>query len=163
LVRNAGGGPVADVFGDVGAAKRAAEFARAHDFIERLPHGYMTMLSSGRSEGTTLSGGQWQRVSVARSMMRSEADLFVMDEPNSGLDPPAEEDLHRRLMEFGRGTCLLVSHRLGAVQHADSIYVLDNGRVVEHGTHQSLVSRPGLYCRMFRAQVESINGVEVPK
>ena len=128
--------------------------------VERLPAGWDTMLSTRRAgddgaDGVTLSGGQWQRLALARAMMRADADLLVLDEPNAGLDPLAEHRLHTDLMRFGVGrTRLLISHRLGALRSADHIVVLDAGSVCESGTHAELMAAGGLYRDLFTVQAE---------
>jgi ATP-binding cassette, subfamily B, bacterial len=147
-----------DHLGDTTHARRAAQRANVLDVIDSLPVGMNTMLSSRRADntgrdGVSLSGGQWQRVALARAMMRPHADLLILDEPNSGLDAAAEHELHATLMSLGVGrTRLLISHRLGALRHADQIIVLDQGAVCESGTHQQLMSNAGPYARLFNLQ-----------
>ena len=144
--------------GDRAAATTAAERARVLDTVERLPAGWDTMLSTRRADedgagGVTLSGGQWQRLAQARAMMRTDADLLVLDEPNAGLDPMAEHQLHADLMRFSAGrTRLLVSHRLGALREADQIVVLEAGVVRECGTHAELMAAGGTYRELFTLQ-----------
>lgn len=144
--------------GDRAAARQAAERARIAATIHALPAGFDTMLSTRRTDvdgadGVTLSGGQWQRVALARAMMRADADVLILDEPNAGLDPAAERDLHADLIGMGGGrTRLLISHRLGALRHADQIVVLDGGVVRETGNHDQLMAADGAYCRLFTMQ-----------
>ena len=146
--------------GDRTAAADAAERARVLPTVERLPAGWDTMLSTRRAgddgaDGVTLSGGQWQRLALARAMMRADADLLVLDEPNAGLDPLAEHRLHTDLMRFGVGrTRLLIGHRLRALRSADHIVVLDAGSVCESGTHAELMAAGGLYRDLFTVQAE---------
>ncbi|MCO1653687.1 ABC transporter ATP-binding protein [Pseudonocardia sp. S2-4] len=147
-----------------GAARirTAAERAGSHDTIAALPHGYATALTRMFSDstdaadpttGVLLSGGQWQRVALARSFMRADRDLLILDEPSSGLDAEAEADVHRRLTGLRRDrTTLLISHRLGAVRDADRIVVLRDGLVVEQGSHAQLMARDGDYAALFRLQ-----------
>ncbi len=103
--------------------------------------------------GSYLSGGQWQRLAIARMLMRADRDLLLLDEPSSGLDARAEYELHRVVSEVTRGrTRLLVSHRLNAVRDADLIVVVDQGEIVEQGDHHTLIAADGLYAELFRLQ-----------
>lgn len=105
--------------------------------------------------GVLLSGGQWQRVALARALLRTDADLLILDEPSSGLDPVAEREIHLGLREHRRGrSSLLISHRLNTVRDADRILVLEQGRVVEEGTHAALLDLDGKYAGMFRSQAD---------
>ncbi|MFI5495918.1 ABC transporter ATP-binding protein [Actinoplanes sp. NPDC051859] len=146
---------------DTPGIRRAAQQAGVDGVITRLPHGYDTLLSrvfAGDSDapddvGVQLSGGQWQRLAVARAMFRGDRELMILDEPSSGLDPAAEHELHERLRQLRHGrTSLLISHRLGAVRAADHIVVLDQGRVVEQGDHAGLLAAGGRYARLFQLQ-----------
>ncbi|MET8201104.1 ABC transporter ATP-binding protein [Micromonospora taraxaci] len=140
----------------------AARYAGIDDALTALPRGYDTLLTriffdgpdrDDPQTGVVLSGGQWQRVALARGFLRAERDLLILDEPSSGLDAEAEHDLHRRLGELRRGrTSLLISHRLNAVRDADTIVVLDDGRVVERGEHAELLAAAGRYARLFGLQ-----------
>ncbi|MER5640913.1 ABC transporter ATP-binding protein [Kitasatospora sp. NPDC002227] len=141
---------------------RAAGLAGIDEVLGGLPRGYDTMLSriftdtrDGKNPqaGAVLSGGQWQRVALARGLMRDQADLLVLDEPSSGLDAEAEHDIHTRLVRHrGDRATLLVSHRLGAVREAHTIVVLADGRIVEEGTHESLMTAQGRYAALFELQ-----------
>ena len=122
--------------------------------IRRLRNGYDTELSRRFQEGQELSDGEWQRVAMARTFWR-DARILVLDEPSASLDPLAEADLLRQLRELlGGRSALLISHRLSTVQLADCIYVMDRGRIVEHGTHAALLARDGHYARLYRAQAQ---------
>jgi len=141
----------------------ASRNAGSHAFVSRLPRSYDTLLSriffegelGRRTAGVTLSGGQWQRLAIARAYAWGERDLVILDEPSSGLDAEAEAEVHRGLSEHRAGrTSLLISHRLGSLRIADDLVVLDEGQVVEQGTHDSLVRRGGLYAGLFALQAE---------
>jgi ATP-binding cassette subfamily B protein len=140
----------------------AARLADADAVVRALPRGYDTMLSRiffGPAEeddpeaGVTLSGGQWQRLALARTLLRDGRDLLILDEPSAGLDAQAEYQVHRRLREHRAGrTSLLVSHRLGAVRDADLIVVLRDGQIIERGTHADLIAVDGEYAQLFAVQ-----------
>jgi ATP-binding cassette subfamily B protein len=145
----------------------AATRAGAHERIAALPRGYDTPLTrifeigtEDTSTGVVLSGGQWQRLALARSLVREGRDLMILDEPSSGLDPEAEQEVHARIREHRQGrTSLLISHRLSAVRDADRIAVLEGGRVTELGTHESLLATGGGYARLFRLQADGYQAV----
>jgi ATP-binding cassette, subfamily B, bacterial len=130
----------------------AALLAAAHDMIEELPHGYDTLLDRTFKDGQDLSGGQWQRITAARAFLR-DAPLLIMDEPSSALDPRAEDALFQALRgRQGRHTTILITHRLANIIHADRIFVLDRGVLVEAGTHAELMAADGSYAELFRLQ-----------
>lgn len=139
----------------------AARLVGLDDSIRRLPLGYDTMLSRAfvnedGEPGTLLSGGQNQRLVLARTLMRPDADLMVLDEPSSGLDAEAEHQIHAALAEHRqRRTSLLVSHRLSAVREASRILVLESGRIGEAGTHDQLMTAGGSYSRLFSLQASA--------
>ena len=106
--------------------------------------------------GVLLSGGQWQRLALARTFLRDRRDLLILDEPSSGLDAQAEHEIHDGLHRHRAGaTSLLISHRLGAVRDADRIVVLAGGVIVESGTHRELVGADGEYARLFAMQARN--------
>jgi ATP-binding cassette subfamily B protein len=151
-----------DRLNDTARIREAATHAGVHDKIASLPYGYQTLLSriffsnadkENPETGVILSGGQWQRLAVARGFMRADRDLLILDEPSSGMDAEAEHALHRRLCTLRDGkTSLLISHRLGSVRDADEIYVLAEGQVTESGTHATLMAAQGEYHRLFTLQ-----------
>jgi ABC-type multidrug transport system fused ATPase/permease subunit len=131
--------------------ERAARDAGAHEIIEKLPDKYRTMLGRWFG-GEQLSGGQWQRVAVARAFMR-KSELLVLDEPTASIDAEGEHEVFERFKALKNNrTAILITHRFGTVRMADRIVVLDGGRVVEEGTHVELMAREGLYAKMFRMQ-----------
>ena len=128
---------------------RAAELANADEFIKKMPQQYDTMVGE---KGVTLSGGQRQRIAIARAIIRN-SPILILDEPTSGLDAASEELVFEalgRLME-GR-TTIVIAHRLATIRRADVIFVIDQGTVVEHGTHDKLLSEGGLYSRLYEIQ-----------
>jgi ATP-binding cassette subfamily B protein len=133
----------------------AARAAGADEFLSALPDGYATPLSRLFDGGHEISGGQWQRVAIARAYFR-QAPLVILDEPSSALDPRAEHDLFSSLRATLEGrTALFVSHRFSTVRSADRIYVLEAGKVAEHGTHAELMARKGLYADLFTLQADA--------
>lgn len=140
---------------DMEAVDRAAERAGAATFLRQLPQGYETFLGPQFFGGSDLSGGQWQRVALARAFFR-DADLVILDEPTAALDPRAEAALFSSVRKLFVGrTVVLISHRFAAVRHADRIYVLDGGRVAEHGDHAALMERGGIYAELFTLQASA--------
>jgi ATP-binding cassette subfamily B protein len=137
--------------GDRRRLEGAVARAGAHEVARALPEGYDTLLGPDVG-GVDLSGGQWQRVALARGFFR-EAELLVLDEPTAALDPHAELAVFERFAELARGrTAVLVSHRLGMARLADRVIVLSGGCVAEAGTHEELLRAGGEYAAMFRAQ-----------
>src|SRR5690606_31598944 len=130
----------------------AAKLANAHEFIERLPAGYATMVGE---RGVRLSGGQQQRLAIARAIV-ADPQIIILDEATSNLDSESEQLIQQSLrhMFVGR-TTFVVAHRLSTVRQASIILVLELGRVVERGTHDTLMSERGLYYDMVRRQSES--------
>jgi ATP-binding cassette subfamily B protein len=146
-----------DLAGDAAALDEAAERAGILDAIRRLPGGWDSYLSRNYSGGADLSGGQWQRIALARALLavRGGARVLVLDEPTANLDVRAEAEFYDRFLDLTAGTTtILVSHRFSTVRRADRICVLDGGRVVEDGNHDELIALGGSYARMFRLQAE---------
>jgi ATP-binding cassette subfamily B protein len=133
----------------------AAERSGADAAIRRLPESYDTPLGYWFKKGRELSIGEWQKVALARAFLR-DSELVVLDEPTSSLDPLAEAEVftHFRRVIQGR-SAVLISHRFSTVRMADYIYVLERGRIVEHGTHQELLERNGSYAKLYLAQAAS--------
>ena len=141
-----------DAIDDLDTIREAARQADADAFLSTLPNGYDTVLGPEFEGGSDLSIGQWQRVALARAFFR-QAQFVILDEPTAALDPRAEHDLFQRIRALLAGrTVLLISHRFSSVRNADRIYVLDNGRVTESGTHEELMRREGRYAELFQLQ-----------
>jgi len=141
----------------------AAKHAGVHDTVATLPRGYDTDLTRmfGEPGGVVLSGGQWQRLALARALMRRDRDLLILDEPSSGLDAEAEHEVHQALREYRRDRAsVLISHRLSTVRGADAIVVLDGGVVVERGRHAELMAAGGVYARLFTLQAAGYQDAE---
>ncbi|HEV2724302.1 MAG TPA: ABC transporter ATP-binding protein [Thermoleophilaceae bacterium] len=133
----------------------AARRSGAHDFLEALPQGYETMLGRLFETGHELSIGQWQKVALARAFVR-DAPLVIMDEPTASLDARAEYSVFETMRELFRDRAvLLISHRFSSVRMADRIYVLDDGRGVQSGSHDELIAAGGLYAELFGLQAAS--------
>ncbi len=132
----------------------AAEKSLAATLLDRLPGGYRQMLGRRFEGGVDLSGGEWQKIALARAYMR-DAQVLILDEPTASLDARSEYEVFRRFAELMRGrTAVIISHRFSTVRMADRIAVLDGGRVVEAGTHAELVARGRLYAELFALQAE---------
>jgi ATP-binding cassette subfamily B protein len=140
------------------AIQAAGKKAGADDLIERLPEGYDTVLGKWFDEGANLSGGEWQKIALARAFMR-DARVLVLDEPTSGLDAQAEYELFKRLQSLSRNrTAVYISHRFSTVRQADRILFLELGQLVEEGSHEQLMALNGRYARLFRMQASAYTG-----
>ncbi|MEV4490663.1 ABC transporter ATP-binding protein [Micromonospora coxensis] len=131
--------------------EEAARAAAAHDMIADLPFGYDTLLDREFKNGQDLSGGQWQRLVAARSLYR-DARLLICDEPSAALDARAEHALFQHLRRRPDRAVVLITHRLANVRHADQIFVMEHGRLVQRGTHDELMAADGLYRELFQLQ-----------
>ena len=140
----------ADPFAIVQAAKQAG----IHETIEHLPNGYESLLGKLFDGGHELSIGEWQKVALARAILRN-SQILILDEPTSAMDAKAEAELFERFHELAHGrTAILISHRLSTVKMADRIFVVDQGQIVEQGTHDELMAQQGLYTNLFLTQAQ---------
>ena len=127
----------------------AAKIANAHDFIMQLPKGYQTNIGDG---GGKLSGGQKQRISIARAVLKNP-DILVLDEATSALDTESEKLVQQALNNLMKNrTSLIIAHRLSTIQHADEILVMQDGEIIERGTHDSLLKENGTYTKLIEMQ-----------
>ena len=144
-------------FGSPGASHdevvAAAKAACCDDFIERLPGGYNTVIGEG---GASLSGGEKQRISIARAMLKN-APIVILDEATANVDPENEDRLQKAIEALIRDkTIIMIAHRLKTVRHADRILVIDHGRIVQHGTHEQLIAEPGIYADFIGGKKQAV-------
>ncbi|MCT7956040.1 ABC transporter ATP-binding protein [Laspinema palackyanum] len=133
--------------------KTAAEKGMAEPFIATLPQGFYTQLGRWFKSGTELSGGQWQKIGLSRAFMRIKADILVLDEPTSAMDAEAEFEIFERFRRLAKDRMvLLISHRFSTVRMADTIIVLEAGKLIESGTHTELMQAEGRYAKLFTLQ-----------
>jgi ATP-binding cassette subfamily B protein len=132
------------------AGRTAAEQAGALSFLQQLPRGLDAQLGRWFEDGHQLSGGQWQKVALARAFLRN-APIVVLDEPTASVDAASEAEVFGRLREIaGQATTLLIAHRFSTVRVADHIIVMDRGQVLEQGSHAELMAADGMYANLFR-------------
>ena len=148
-------------FGDIarpvedGGIEQSAQNSGLAETVAELKDGYETVLGGWMPGGEELSGGEWQKVALARALLR-EARIVILDEPTSGLDPQAEAALFQKFQTLLQGrTGILISHRLSTVRMADRIYVLEEGRIAEQGAHEDLMRKRGIYASLFEIQAQS--------
>jgi ATP-binding cassette subfamily B protein len=152
---NIGAGDVA-AFDDRQRWGEAAAKGQAADFIAALPSSYETQLGRWFNNGQELSGGQWQRIALARAFMRSGAEILVLDEPTAAMDAETEAQIFEHFRSLTKDRiAFLISHRFSTVRYADQIVVLDEGRIVEHGSHDELIARGGRYAHLFNLQARA--------
>jgi ATP-binding cassette subfamily B protein len=133
----------------------AARNAGAHEIITRLPDGYDTLLGKRFANGTELSGGEWQRIAMARAYLR-QSPIMLLDEPTSFMDSWVEADWFGSFRNLAKGrTAVIITHRFTIAMRADIIHVMDTGQIVESGSHQELLRRDGLYARSWKAQMQA--------
>ena len=140
-------------YGNINASedevKHAAQLAHLDTFIAKLPDGYNTIVGE---RGLKLSGGEKQRIAIARVLLKNPL-VYVFDEATSSLDMRTEKEIQKNLEEISVGkTTLIIAHRLSTIMHANTILVLDNGSIVEQGSHEELLALQGLYFRLWNAQ-----------
>ncbi len=132
----------------------AAKKAKCHDFIMNLPDGYETIIGEG---GASLSGGEKQRISIARAIMK-DAPIIILDEATANVDPENEAELTKAIEELTRNkTIIMIAHRLKTVRHADRIVVVDNGKIVQKGTHDELMGQDGIYKNFVSERREAVS------
>jgi ATP-binding cassette subfamily B protein len=140
-------------YGDQSASQQVieavAKMANAHNFIETLPYGYKTMVGE---RGVKLSGGQRQRVVIARAMLKN-SPILILDEATSALDSESEVYIQEALWKLMEGrTAIVIAHRLSTIQKMDRIIVLDDGRIIEQGSHKYLLKQNGAYAKLWAHQ-----------
>jgi len=149
---NIGAGDVRQ-FDDEERWKDAADKGMADAFIEDLPSGYMTQLGKWFKDGQELSGGQWQKIALSRAFMRTDADILVLDEPTAAMDAAAEARIFEHFRKLTQNRiAILISHRFSTVRMASQIIVIENGRVIERGSHETLMELNGHYANLFSLQ-----------
>lgn len=151
---NIGAGDVRH-FEDEARWQEAGEKGMAAPIVETLPAGYQTQLGKWFNEGRELSGGQWQKIALSRAFMRTRADILVLDEPTAAMDAAAEATVYEHFRALTRGRiAILISHRFSTVRMADQIIVLQNGRIIERGSHDELMQLDGHYAHLFSLQAK---------
>ncbi|MEL6367857.1 MAG: ABC transporter ATP-binding protein [Pseudomonadota bacterium] len=151
---NIGAGDVS-AFDDRERWQVAARDGMAAPFVERMASGYDTQLGRWFADGQELSLGQWQKMALSRAFMRMDADILILDEPTAAMDAAAEAEMFDHFQRLTREKItMLISHRFSTVRRADQIIVIEHGRIIEHGTHESLMASGGRYATLFSLQAE---------
>lgn len=151
---NVGAGDVTR-FEDRERWREASDKGMASAFIDSLPQGFETQLGKWFKDGRELSGGQWQKIALARAFMREQADILVLDEPTAAMDAQAEATIFEHFSAMSSQRILiLISHRFSTVRMADQIVVIQDGRIIEHGNHAQLVAQAGHYAHLFALQAK---------
>jgi ATP-binding cassette subfamily B protein len=135
-----------------GLIQTSSKQSLAHPLIERLPGKYEQMLGRRFNNGIDLSGGEWQKIALARAYMK-DAQLLILDEPTAALDARAEYEVFQRFADLTKGkSAVLISHRFSTVRMADRIVVLEKGQLIEIGSHEELLAKEGRYAELFNLQ-----------
>ena len=154
LGENVGVGDVSH-FEDEARWREATAQGMADELVEALPRGYQTQLGKWFKDGQELSGGQWQKIALSRAFMRSDADILVLDEPTAAMDAGAEATIFEHFRRLAKNRiAILISHRFSTVRMASQIVVIENGRIIERGSHDALMALDGHYARLFLLQAE---------
>jgi ATP-binding cassette subfamily B protein len=133
----------------------AARKGMAMPFVKKMPWGFKTQLGTWFKGGKELSTGQWQKIALSRAFMRSNAEVLVLDEPTAAMDAAAEAELFEYFRDHTKGRiAVLISHRFSTVRQADRIAVLEEGKIIECGSHDELLAKDGLYAKLFLLQAE---------
>lgn len=147
--------------GNVGAMEdetslqKAIKNGGAESVVDQLTNGLDTQLGRWFDDGEELSGGQWQKIALARGFMREDADILILDEPTAALDAQAEQDVFERFTKLTKGkTSIVISHRFPTVRMADRILVIENGKIIEQGSHDNLLDKKGIYAHLFNIQAK---------
>jgi len=149
---NIGAGDVHHI-GDSERWEKAAKTGMAAPFIEDMPEGYQTQLGRWFKDGRELSGGQWQKIALSRAFMRSDADILVLDEPTAAMDASSEAAVFEHFRTAsGNKMTILISHRFSTVRAAAQIIVIHDGKIIERGSHESLLAEDGQYAHLFHLQ-----------